>query len=64
MNRQSKLFGVKRGAREKQPPGIENRKGELKGKPLMFTFATHVNKGKVYPYASWRQGDRRQWQHV
>ncbi len=56
MNRQSNLYRVKRFAREKQPPGIENRPGVKKNMPLFFDVATYRNKGKVYPYGSVRQG--------
>jgi hypothetical protein len=38
----------------------KTKEGPVK-RPLLMITATHVNKGKTYPYASWRQGDRRWW---
>lgn len=38
-----------------------NKEGERVKRSLVKTVAAYVNKGRRYPYASWRQGDRRWW---
>jgi hypothetical protein len=40
---------------------VTTKDGERVKRSLVKTVATQVNKGKVYPYASWRQGDKRWW---
>jgi hypothetical protein len=64
MNAQSNLALTR--VKRLEPPystwrWARTKAGEMVKQPLLMLTATHVNKGKVYPYASWRQGDRRWW---